>query len=800
LIHAQIFSPWEWAIFSLNPAPDFQATTSHRTENILNELAMLSNSLRLSGHGYFMVSTNEGELLIHPWLPRGEPQYIDIASGRPLWQLFHEAAKAGQNSVEYIWQPEGKENPAESKIAFLQQFRPLNWYVIYTINKKDIEAPARRAVKTESAILITIFLAASLVLFFFMRRLTLPLRRVTTALAELPNQGFRMNAKALDELEEKYGRGFDEASILLRTFGQMQEQLNLYVEELDAANRETDAYARDLAELNRVLDLRVQERTSDLTRTNLQLQEEAAQREQIEQALRNSRRQLLLVVDGVPIHICQLDRNERFLLVNKYYAKDFGLSKNDFIGKKLETFFDEVDMARIRPLLQKALEGEKSAGQITTHTALIADRTTAFTNIPHRDDHGEVVSVITMMQDITEQKRMELALVRSREKAEAASQAKSMFLANMSHELRTPLNGIIGMLESLQIPRSNEERESMLSSALEAAEHLARLVDDVLDFSRIEADKMTLDTAPFDLRNLSNSIDNILRPQFKKKGLSLGWDWAPDLPRHLVGDARRIMQVVVNLLSNALKHTSTGGADVRISQRSGESQENGFLLVFQVADTGSGIPGDKLECIFESFAQLEETGQRSCGGAGLGLTLCRRLARLMGGDVTARSKPGQGSAFTFTAKVRRASEDFEAAPAPSDPNSAPAPSGYSVLAAEDNPLNAELLRHHLTDLGHDPVLATNGQEALEALAKKHFDLILMDMEMPVLDGLETTRRIRAGESGRNDPNIPIVAITAHALPEYRTMCEQAGMSDYLPKPIRFKKLAEILDRQIISRT
>jgi PAS domain S-box-containing protein len=799
LILAQLFRPWEWLVFSFVPAPDVQTAANILTENILDELAELNNSLHLSGHGYFMVTNGDGELLVHPKLPRGRGQDMDLISGKPLWRLFLEAAQAGRNSVEYIWLPEGEGKPEESKISFFQRFRPLGWYVIYTINKKKLEAPARRTAKTESAILAAILLVASLALFFFMRRHTLPLRRVTTALTELPSRGFRMDANALAELEQKYGQGADEPSMLLRTFGQMQEQLNLYVDELDAATRETDAYARDLSELNRLLDLRVQERTADLTRTNLQLQEEVSNRERVEQALRSSRRQLSLVVDGVPARICQLDRRERFLLVNRLYAKDFGLSKDNFIGKQLGAFFDDVDMARIRPMLQKALEGEESSGEITMHTTQVADRTTAFTHIPHRDDRGEVIGVITMSRDITEQKRLERALVRNRERAEAASQAKSMFLANMSHELRTPLNGVIGMLESVLLTGADTEWESKLSAALEAAEHLARLVDDVLDFSRVEADKMTLDSTPFDLRRLSSSIDNILRPQFKKKGLGLSWESDRDLVHYLVGDARRIMQVVVNLLSNALKHTTAGGVRVHISQESGGAQEDDLILALQVVDTGSGIPQDKLESIFESFTQLEETGQRSSGGAGLGLALCRRLARLMGGDVVAQSEPGRGSAFTFTAKLRRAPRDFEAEPAPAETVSTAA-SGYSVLAAEDNPLNAELLRHHLTALGHAPILVANGQEALDALAEKNFDLILMDMEMPVLDGLETTRRIRAGESGRNDPNIPIIAVTAHALPEYRKMCEQAGMSDYLPKPIRFNNLAEVLGRQLLPRT
>jgi signal transduction histidine kinase len=401
------------------------------------------------------------------------------------------------------------------------------------------------------------------------------------------------------------------------------------------------------------------------------------------------------------------------------------------------------------------------------------------------------------LQSLVKERTAELE--KARLEAEAANRAKSVFLANMSHELRTPLNGVIGMLESVLLTGADTEWESKLSAALEAAEHLARLVDDVLDFSRVEADKMTLDSTPFDLRRLSSSIDNILRPQFKKKGLGLSWESDRDLVHYLVGDARRIMQVVVNLLSNALKHTTAGGVRVHISQESGGVQEDDLILALQVVDTGSGIPQDKLESIFESFTQLEETGQRSSGGAGLGLALCRRLARLMGGDVVAQSEPGRGSAFTFTAKLRRAPRDFEAEPAPAETVSTAA-SGYSVLAAEDNPLNAELLRHHLTALGHAPILVANGQEALDALAEKNFDLILMDMEMPVLDGLETTRRIRAGESGRNDPNIPIIAVTAHALPEYRKMCEQAGMSDYLPKPIRFNNLAEVLGRQLLPRT
>ncbi|MFW5838032.1 MAG: ATP-binding protein, partial [Desulfovibrionaceae bacterium] len=416
-------------------------------------------------------------------------------------------------------------------------------------------------------------------------------------------------------------------------------------------------------------------------------------------------------------------------------------------------------------------------------------RIVAATYIPHRNEQGETASVIIMIQDVTERKVMERELVESRERAEAANQAKTMFLANMSHELRTPLGGIIGMLEAAMRLAPPEDLARRLQSAMGAAEHLARLVDDVLDFSRVEAGRMTLEPADFDTARLLDAMDDMLRLQFERKGLSLDWEVDPELPRLLHGDSRRIKQVVVNLLSNALKHTETGG--VRVGLEQGPQTDGGFLLRFKVEDTGPGVPPDKHEAIFESFTQLEQTGERTIGGAGLGLALCRHLARLMGGDVAVVSQPGRGSVFVFEAVLRPAKGMPEAEAAEAEPVSTET---FRVLVAEDNPLNAELVMHHLASAGHQPTLAVDGRQVLSALKTARFDIILMDMEMPEVNGIEAARRIRAGESGLNPRDIPIVAVTAHVLPEYRRMCEEAGMDGYLPKPVRLEELLRTLHR------
>ncbi|MFW5838201.1 MAG: cache domain-containing protein, partial [Desulfovibrionaceae bacterium] len=285
LVHARLFEPWDWLVCVYEPIPDIEGLVEQRKTAILEELEDLSRHLMKAGQGYLMVADGGGRMLVHPWHPAGDvTPVLDLDTGRPLFELFQEAAQdSGQ--LEYAWRPGPEVQEALRKVAYVQWFRPLDWYVAYTVDKQSLEAPARRLARAESAIIAAILLLASGLLYYFLRRFTRPLREVSAALSDLPRRGFRMEEGELDVLESRHARSGDETASLLATFRQMQQRLNRYVDDLDAAIREKDAYAEELGALNRDLDRRVQERTEALSRANLHLQEEAGQREQAERSL-----------------------------------------------------------------------------------------------------------------------------------------------------------------------------------------------------------------------------------------------------------------------------------------------------------------------------------------------------------------------------------------------------------------------------------------------------------------------------------------------------------------------------------
>jgi PAS domain S-box-containing protein len=396
--------------------------------------------------------------------------------------------------------------------------------------------------------------------------------------------------------------------------------------------------------------------------------------------------------------------------------------------------------------------------------------------------------VLSIFRDISESKKVEKRLQTAVESAETASRSKSEFLANMSHEIRTPMNGVIGMTElALRTALTAEQREYM-DMAGQSARSLLSLLDDILDLSKIEAGRLDLSTLDFDPRQLVRDAVRMIDPVARQKGLRLECEVDPAVPSYVAGDPVRFRQIVLNLLGNAVKFTARGW--VRMELKLDSLMEGDLTLHGLVADSGIGIAPDQQRSIFESFRQADGSTSRQYGGSGLGLAISQRLVNLMGGRIWVESAPGLGSRFHFIIRLRTGTPLQTAAPQQKASGSV---RSMKILLAEDNAINQRVMLKLLEKEGHVVEIAPDGRAALEMCRSGAFDLVLMDIQMPGMDGLEATARIRRAENGAHR-HVPIVALTAHAMKGDEQRCLAAGMNGYISKPVEMQALREILAR------
>lgn len=533
--------------------------------------------------------------------------------------------------------------------------------------------------------------------------------------------------------------------------------------------------------------------TAELEHTNSKLAQEVYERKRAEKDLRAAEAKYRSIFEHAVDGIFQTTPEGQYLSVNPALASIYGYETPEELMASLTDISGQlyVDPSR-REEFTRLLHAQNTVTGFESRVYRRDGKVIWITETARavRDASGILLYYEGIVEDITERKHAEEELHKAKLAAEEATKAKSEFLANMSHELRTPLNGIIGMTDlALDTHLTSEQRE-YLTIVKDSSLSLLDLVNDILDFSKIEAGKLTLDPVNFSLRDDLAMAIKALTLRAQNQGLKLDCHIAPDVPETLFGDPGRLRQVVVNLVSNAIKFTHAGEVTINVSVEWQLKDE--LCLHFAVTDTGIGIAPEKQKLIFDPFTQADGSTTREFGGTGLGLAICSQLVAMMGGTIWVESAINQGSTFHFTACLGvRDGETSQPVQVTAKPSIASQP--LHILVVEDNPVNQRLAVLLLKKRGHSVVVANNGKEALAMLAKETFALVLMDVQMPVMDGFATTKAIRQQEESTNK-HLPIVALTAHAMRGDQERCLAAGMDAYLSKPLQAHQLFAVIER------
>ncbi len=536
---------------------------------------------------------------------------------------------------------------------------------------------------------------------------------------------------------------------------------------------------------------------------------------QIMDKLQESEKRFHDTADLLPQIVYECDLQGNLSFVNKYGLITFGYTHEEFEqGMNILSVVVPEDHVRAMNNFKQRLAGEEM--QSSQYTALKKDGSTfpvsMYSNVAYKKNIP--VGLRGIVIDITEQQRVEKTLQEAKEAAEAASESKSQFLANISHELRTPMNGIIGMTDLTLETELDDHQRECLSIVKDSSESLLKILNSILDFSKLEANRLDIESVDFALRQVIETVIGNQSVEALNKSIELSYTINSNVPGDLCGDPGRLHQVLANVIGNAVKFTEEGSVNlkIKVDPEHKADDPNQVMFLFEVQDTGIGIPENKINLIFESFEQVDGSYTRKYNGTGLGLAITKELVTLMGGTINVQSQLGRGSTFFIRLPFITAScmdaqtmmntpeirvKSYQEDHVNIDEKSVHA--NFNILLAEDDLINQKVAKDILEQDGYSLDVVCDGKEVLEIIQKKSYDLILMDVQMLEMDGLETTRQIRALKDKNENSEIPIVALTAHAMPGDKEKCIKAGMNGYLTKPIHAKKLINIVGQYEVHK-
>lgn len=500
-------------------------------------------------------------------------------------------------------------------------------------------------------------------------------------------------------------------------------------------------------------------------------------------------RELKGLLNTLPVLVFFKDLELKYVLVNEAYSSFTGLGNEEIVGKNTgEVISDYNSLINYSGIEQEVINSAKAVYNIEEEFARQGKVSWVSTNLaPVKSDNGQVIGLIGVSWNITEQRNYEMQLQKSKNIAEEGTRVKNQFLANISHEIRTPLNGIIGMSQILTKTDLGNKQKEYLDILINSSDSLLSLVNDILDFSKIEAGQSELELNDFNLKELLIDVSNIIENKAEEKGLEFKLEIGTNVPEFVNGDNYKLKQIILNLAKNAIKFTNKGMVKILVSTL--ESTKKYHRISFKVSDTGIGIKQNNIGNLFEGFSQLDPTTTRNYGGTGLGLAISKKLVEMMDGEISASSRFGEGSEFTFQVKLLAAKERNLF----SNIEDLTPKSHLSVLLAEDNLVNQKITEFSIKQIGYNIDIANNGLEAIEKYRNNVYHFILMDLQMPIMNGFDATIEIRKiQEADTEREHIPIIALTANATKEDRRRSFDAGMDGFMSKPFNPIELRKLL--------